>query len=176
MINDRQRQALTELYQGEVLGEAAFDAMLPHLDDDRQRYVVATMLQLETETKARLRPIAAMCGLDLAEDPAQKKAGAGLALDLVGASWRERMQVLYDVTGGTYLPRYQEFAELAGPEHADITAYMVEHEASLFEVAKRELAGDTDNSVDLVVPQLRYPLPVPETAHGNSVLSSPAVS
>lgn len=164
MMNDRQRQALTELYQGEVLGEAAFDAILTQLEDERQRYVVATMLQLETETKARLRPIAALHGIDVAEDPAQRAAGAGLATQLVGATWPEMMQVLSDITGGTYLPRYQEFAALAGPEDAEITGYMVEHEASLFEVAERELAGDTTNSVELVLPQLRYPLPVPEAA------------
>jgi predicted PhzF superfamily epimerase YddE/YHI9 len=161
MINDRQRQALTELYQGEVLGEAAFDAIMPHLEDDRQRYVVATMLQLETETKARLRPIAALYGLEVTEDPAQRAAGAGLGAELARATWLEKMQVLSDITGGTYLPRYQEFAALAGPEDAEITGYMVEHEASLFEVAKRELAGHTANSVELVLPQLRYPLPVP---------------
>ena len=162
MINDRQRQALGELYQGEVLGEAAFDGLLPHLDDERQRYVVATMLQLETETKARLRPLAARRGLDIAEDPAQRAAGAALVAELAGASWVEKMQVLYDVTGGHYLPRYREIAALAGPEDTEITSYMVEHEASLFEVAKRELAGDTTNSLELVIPQLRYPVPEPE--------------
>jgi hypothetical protein len=164
MINDRQRQALSELYQGEVLGEAVFTGLLPHLDDDRQRYVVATMLQLETETKARLRPIAVARGLDITEDPAQRAAGAGLAAELASSSWREKMQVVHDA-GGAYLDRYREIAALAGPEDAEITGYMVEHEASLFEVGKRELAGETASSVELVVPQLRYPLPVPETAH-----------
>jgi hypothetical protein len=172
MINDRQRQALGELYQGEILGEAAFDAILPHLDDDRQRYIVATMLQLETETKARLRPIAARYGLEVAEDPAQRAAGAGLGAELAGASWREKMQALHDITGGKYLPRYQEIAALAGPEDAEITRYMVQHEASLFEVAKRELAGDTANSVELVVSQLRYPILMSDAARELSALST----
>lgn len=171
MINERQRQALSELYQGEVLGEAAFDSILPHLDDDRQRYVVATMLQLETETKARLRPIAALHGLDITEDPAQRAAGAGLGAELVRVSWREKMQVLYEVGVG-YVARYQEFAALAGPDDAEITGYMVEHEASLVAVAERELAGDTANSLALVLPQLRYPLPAPEVAHPQPARSS----
>ena len=50
------------------------------------------------------------------------------------------------------------------------------HMAGHGEVAKRELAGDTANSVELVVPQLRYPLPVPGAAHRNSASSSPAVA
>src|SRR5437764_10584484 len=105
MNDDQQRQALRELYQGEVIGEAVFDKMLHHLDDDRQRYVVATMLQLETETKARLRPVAAASGLDIAEDPAERAAGEALAAQLSTATWLEKMQSLHDILEGTYVPR-----------------------------------------------------------------------
>lgn len=161
MNTDEQRAGLQELYQGEVIGEAVFDAMLHHLDGDRQRYVVATMLQLETETKARLRQHAAVRGLDLAEDPEQRKAGEGLAAQLASVTWQEKMEVLHDILAGTYVPRYREIAAAAAPEDAEVTAYMVEHETSLLAVTERELAGDTATSVARILPQLRYPLPEP---------------
>lgn len=93
---------LTELYQGEVLGEALFNKMLPDLDNDRERYVVATMLQLETETKARLRQVVAQRGLNLAEESAQRTAGEGVAAQLASMNWLEKMQRLQQ--GGRQLP------------------------------------------------------------------------
>jgi hypothetical protein len=161
MATDQQRQALRELYQGEVTGEAVFDKMLHHLDDDRQRYIVATMLQLETETKARLRPHAARLGLDLAENPQHRADGEALAAQLADATWTAKMQSLHDILNGTYVPRYIEIAATAAPEIAEIAAYMVAHETSLLEVTKRELTGNTINSVETVIPQLRHPIPAP---------------
>lgn len=153
MTDDTQRQALRELYQGEVIGEALFDKMLADLDDDRERYVIATMLQLETETKARLRQTAMLRGFDLAEDTAQRVAGEGLAAEMAGSTWTQKTQLIHDILAGTYVPRYVEIAATAAPEDAEITAYMVTHETSLLEATKRELAGDT-NSVETVIPQL----------------------
>jgi hypothetical protein len=40
------------MYQGEVLGEAMLDAYVAREKDPARRYKWATILQLETETKA----------------------------------------------------------------------------------------------------------------------------
>ena len=45
-----------------------FDGLLAYFDDPTQRYEIAVMLQLETETKARLRAALMEMNLDLAED------------------------------------------------------------------------------------------------------------
>lgn len=47
---------------------------------------------------------------------------------------------------------------LAPAEGKTVAESMVRHERSLLEVARRELAGDTNNSVELVVAQRAYPL------------------
>lgn len=158
---EEQRKGMMELFQGEVIGEALFDAMLHHCSDERERYVIGTMLQLETETKARLRQAAAQRGMDYAEDSKERDAGEALAKDLSTASWAEKMKALHDILNDTYVPRYKEIDEAAGPDDKELTAYMVIHETSLLEASKRELDGRKTDSVGTILPQLRYPLPVP---------------
>jgi hypothetical protein len=153
---------LMELFQGEVIGESLFDRMLPNCEDSRQRYVVGTMLQLETETKARLRQAAAERGMDFWEDDNERTAGEGMARDLASASWEDKMRAIHDVLRDTYVPRYKEIAATAPAEDKELADYMVVHETSLFETTRRELAGDTENSIETILPQLRYPLPVPD--------------
>ena len=58
---------INELYQSEVLGEAAFLALMQVARSERDRYQFGTFLQLETETKARLRPFLLKHGLELDE-------------------------------------------------------------------------------------------------------------
>lgn len=156
-----QQHYLMELYQGEVFGEALFSRMLLCLDDARQRYVVATMLQFESETKARLRQAAARHGLALAECPAERASGEreGAALDPM--TWLEKMRWLQAGIGEHYLPRYRQIAAMAAPEDADITAFMVAHEAALFDTASAELNGQLHASVAAIIARLYFPLPAP---------------
>ena len=55
-------------YQGEVLGEAVFAYHVKHEQSPEKRIKWATLLQLETETKARLRPFLMSLGLNVAQD------------------------------------------------------------------------------------------------------------
>ena len=47
---------IRELYESEIFGEAAALAWVEVARNDRDRHHLGTLLQLETETKARLRP------------------------------------------------------------------------------------------------------------------------
>jgi len=148
-----------ELYQGEVFGEAVFDRMLRDLDDDRQRHVVGSLLQLETETKALLRPAMAARGLPLAEDGAQRTAGVATGASLSSLTWLAKMQGLRDGIAGHYLPRYQQLVAEAAPEDREVTELMVRHETALLEVVTREAAGETEGSLAPLADLLRHPLP-----------------
>ena len=56
-MNDEAFQhGLIELYQGERVGEIILDQMLSLFTEPEMKYKIAVILQLETETKARLRP------------------------------------------------------------------------------------------------------------------------
>jgi hypothetical protein len=47
---------IRDLYESEIFGEAVFLALVEIARDPREKYQLGTLLQLETETKARLRP------------------------------------------------------------------------------------------------------------------------
>ena len=150
-----------ELYQGEVFGEALFDRMLRDVDDARERHVVASLLQLETETKALLRPVVAARGLPIDEDGDQRTRGVATAAGMADLTWLDKVQLLQAGIRDHYLPRYQRIAAEAGPEDREVTALMVRHEAALLEVVTREAAGDIATSLAPLDEHLRHPLPAP---------------
>jgi hypothetical protein len=153
--------ALQEFYQGEILGEAMFDAMLQSARTESERYKIALMLQLETETKARLRPHLAALGLPLQEDPQMRPRGEQFARELQQATWNEKMRALEHSIGHIWLPRYRELtAALPAPLRA-IGESMVAHEQALLEMVRRELAGEPDRSDEPVRSLLAHPLSRP---------------
>ena len=156
--------ALQEFYQGEILGEAMFDAMLDSVHGETERYKIALMLQLETETKARLRPVLAAQGLSLQEDPQMRPRGAQFAQALVAASWTAKMRALHQALADTYLPRYRAYAAAMPPPLRAVAQSMVEHEQALLEMTRRELDGDSQRSDQPVRDLLAHPLPRPPVA------------
>jgi hypothetical protein len=61
-------ECIRELYESEVFGETLTLALLAAAKNERERYHHGTLLQLETETKARLRPFLFKHGINLSED------------------------------------------------------------------------------------------------------------
>ena len=159
MVDDAYLKGVAELYQGEVLGEVVFDQLLRTVEGAEQRYKVATMLQLETETKARLRPLLIRRGVSLCEDPAYRAQGMAIAEMIGPLSWHDKMNALYESLRDQYVPRYKEIAALAPAEDAEDTMSMVTHESALCEMARREVSGMADRSAEPVVALLKYPLP-----------------
>ena len=153
--------ALQEFYQGEILGEAMFDAMLKSASNESERYKLALMLQLETETKARLRPHLAAQGLALQEDPQMRPRGEQEARELERANWSEKMGALANSLSQTWLPRYRELTATLPPPLRAVGESMVAHEQALLEMAQREVAGDSERSDEPVRKLLVNPLPRP---------------
>jgi hypothetical protein len=137
--------ALQEFYQGEILGEAMFDAMLRSVRDASERYKIALMLQLETETKARLRPFLAAQGLPLQEDPQMRPQGEEFARKWAHASWHEKMSELARSIDETWLPRYRALTSTLPASLRAVGESMVAHEQALLEMARRELAGNAES-------------------------------
>ncbi len=63
MSLDEFKQGVMEWYQGEISGEVLANRMLAFYADPGQRCRMAVVLQLETETKARLRPVIMELGI-----------------------------------------------------------------------------------------------------------------
>jgi hypothetical protein len=152
------RVGLSELYQGEVIGEVVFSRLLARFDSADQQYKLASLLQLETETKARLRPTAMKLGVDLVELEESRDQGEEFDRSFAGMDWRSAMAHLASVVV-PYVERYRQIAEIAPTEYKEIADSMVVHEQSVQKFAELEAAGQGDRSLDVVVKQLIFPLP-----------------
>ena len=148
----------SELYQNEIIGEVLFSRLLERFGSANQRYKLGTLLQLETETKARLRPAAMKLGLDLVELDESRNKGNEFYRTFEGMDWKSAMTHLAIVVK-PFVERYRQIAELAPPEYKKVADSMVVHEQSIQDSAELEAAGEGDRSIDDVVKQLVFPLP-----------------
>ena len=160
MVLDDFKKGLMEMYQGEVIGEVAHNLLLDYYDDPVHRYKVAVIMQLETETKARLRPAVMALGLDPAELEASRETGRAFAASMKGLSWNEAMAMMRDGVK-PYIDRYLEVEAMAPAEYRDVARSMVVHEQSIYRFAELEAMGDHKHSLDDVLPQIEHPLPAP---------------
>ena len=158
MNSDEFKVGMVELYQGEILGEVLFDQMLSYFDQPEQQYKIAVMLQLETETKARLRPAMIQLGLDLAEQPQFRNMGQEMADALKGKSWQQTIIMIRDVVKPA-VERYREIAASAPAQYQALANGMVNHEQSIVDFAELELAGEGERSVEAIDAQLQNKLP-----------------
>jgi hypothetical protein len=145
-------------YQGEVLGEAFFATYVAREKDPVRRYKWGTLMQLETETKALLRPFLVRLGLGVEQADVTARIAA-YADGFDAKPWRQHMEEIADITG-FFLEKFRAI-EAAAPEDEVATArYMIEHETALHRFARLEMSGDTTGSLADVVGQLRWPLPL----------------
>lgn len=145
------------LFESEILGEAVFRALVAEAKNPRERYHLGTLLQLETETKARLRPLLYKHGVSLDEEMDFS------LLDIVSTTYRDstwpefaaaNIPVLED-----FISRFEAIAKIGDDEDRDILDSMVRHESSILRWATMESEGRTDGSLDDVIEQLVWPLP-----------------
>ncbi len=147
------------MYQGEVLGEALLNCYVTLEQDAQRRYKWGTILQLETETKARLRPFLTGLGLSIAQNDVGSRIN-DLAKTFAAKSWRQHMEELVRITD-FYVQKFREI-ESAAPDHEREVAHsMVVHETAIKRFGELELAGDAANSLNDVIAQLQYPLAKP---------------
>jgi hypothetical protein len=157
-------EALTEFYSGEVTGEAIYSNLLGWAASEDQRLKLATILQLETETKAWLRPYLLAQGISVEERAADREKGAGIAAQVKPLSWPQLMKGTINALETQLIPFYQSFADAAKArgslDEEQVCLHMVEHERAQLEFARRELAGDSrKRALAPIMQQLRYPIP-----------------
>ncbi len=146
-------------YQGEVLGEAVLARWLELEKDPVRRYKWANLQQLETETKAKLRPFLMQLGLSVVQSDVSAQVEE-YSKGFADKSWSDLMQLTAEVTG-FYLEKFREIEAAAPEAERAMARAMVVHETSLNDFAKLELAGDTEHSLDGVISQLHWPIARP---------------
>ena len=150
---------ISELYQSEVLGEQAFLALISVARNARDRYHFGTFLQLESETKARLRPLMQKYDLEFVENEAPEAQIAGFIAAYQDNTWRDFVAGLAPLID-QFLARFEEIAEAGPAEDQEILRSMITHEQSFAQWIEKELAGE-EGSLDLAISQLQYPMPAP---------------
>jgi hypothetical protein len=150
---------INELYQSEVLGEAAFLALIKAAKNERDKYHFATLLQLETETKARLRPFLFRYGLELDESQVGTEQVTGIVALYRDNSWREFLIQLKPMIDH-FLGRFEEIAAAGPDEDQDILHSMVRHEESFVHWIENETT-DKEGGLDVALSQIQYPLSAP---------------
>jgi hypothetical protein len=148
---------LRELYESEIFGEALTLALVAVSKNDRERYHNGTLLQLETETKARLRPLLYKYGISLSEE-ADLSPVPQLVASYEGTTWREFMGITIPVVQ-QYLARFKQIAEAGPDEDQNYLQSMIRHEASILRWMEMEANGETEGSLDAIIEQLQFPLP-----------------
>ena len=157
MSTEAFKQGLTELYQGELMGEAVIEQLLRYFTASAEQAKLAVLLQLETETKARLRPAVMELGLPLLaeeETLAEAKAAATAFADL---EWTQVMGA-FSQQLPPVVERFQEIADNAPDEYKELAQSMVVHEQALLDFANLEARGETAGSIDGIVAQLHFKL------------------
>ncbi len=150
-------ECLREYYQGEVLGEAFFEAVLHDFDNPDYRYKICNLLQLETETKARLRPHLLELEASVQELESSREAGRELAKSFARGDWEEFISRLNEA-GEPLTNRQREVAQIAPHQFRELADSMRVHGEAIQRFCELELAGDGANSIRDVVAQLNYPV------------------
>ena len=143
------------MYQGEIFGEVLFDKMLAFFEGPNEKYKIAVMLQLETETKARLRPALMRLGIDVAESEESRRIGLETAAGLKGKSWSDTMSSLGELVE-PYIDHYKHFTAEAPMEFRPLAELMVEHEQLLLNFLQCEATGNGSHALDRIIDQLEH--------------------
>jgi hypothetical protein len=150
---------INELYQSEVLGEQAFLALMAAAKNDREKYHFGTFLQLESETKVRLRPFLQKYGMKFIEEPSSGEEVAGFVALYQQSTWQEFLAAFKPIAD-QFLARFQEIANAGPAEDQDVLQSMIKHEKSFVHWIEKEAAGE-EGSLDAAISQLQYPLAAP---------------
>jgi hypothetical protein len=153
-------ECIRELYESEIMGEALTLALVAASRNDRESYHNATLLQLETETKAGLRPFLFKSSISLSEEVDLSLAEETVA-GYRNGMWLEFMQGSIPIVQ-QFLDRFKEIA-VAGPaEDQDVLQSMIRHEAAMLRWMEMEAAGKREGSLNAVIEQQKFPIPIYE--------------
>jgi hypothetical protein len=155
-VTAAQRQDVMSVYQGEVLGEALFSAMAEGANSPDRYRQFAAMLQLETETKARLRPLLASLGLSVVEREESRAEGYRAAARWLALPPGEFLDT-FEREIAVYRDLYQTMADRAPAASQIALQSMVEHEQVFLRYVAAEREGRSADALSIIQSQLRYP-------------------
>jgi hypothetical protein len=136
-------------YQGEILGEILFARVADHLDDPDHARKMRVLSTMERRTKEAMVPSLERAGLPTGLSPDTVQIAESLADGLADVSWTDFMASFAPITA-QYSAMYVRIGELDPSERATADL-LVAHEAALQEFGRREIAGNGEDSLTMVL-------------------------
>ena len=138
------RDGILSAWQGEQWGREFFKLLAAATDDADRRSKWQVLAELERATGDTLAPLVA--GDACAEKRADLDAAAAAYAALPHAEALQRMMTLVEPA----IERFRALLDMAPEEHREAVQILFDHEVAIEQFAKRELAGDTETSLDPV--------------------------
>jgi len=139
------KESLLNVYHGEQFGEAFYSTLLADTDDDNEKVILAALLQLETEGKARVRPFIVKYGLPAHDNPKSISGGVETAKSLSNENWKSKFEAMVAIIKKQGLPEYEGLKEKVipeeNPEAAELAEFVAAHERVILEVCENVVNG-----------------------------------
>lgn len=138
------RDGILSAWQGEQWGRQFFELLAAATDDAGRRTKWEVLAELERVTGDTLAPL-------VADDAsAEKRPDPSAAAAAYGAlPYAEALQQMMTIVEPA-IERFRELIDMAPEEDREAVQVLFDHEVAIERFAKRELAGDTETSLDPV--------------------------
>ena len=146
-VSTEYREGIRSAWQGEQWGKAFFERLAQATEDAGHRAKWQALAELEEATGTRLAPLVddrTAVSLDEEIRPLDAAVAAYSRLP-----WPEAMQQMMTVLDPA-IERFRELLAMAPEEDNETLQILFDHEVALKQFAERELAGDSQASLDPV--------------------------
>ena len=141
------RAGIVQAWQGELWGQAFFERLAVASDDAGHRAKWQVLAELEEATGNRLAPLVAD-----ASDPPEADAYRSLepaVAAYAALAWPAAMEQMMGILDPA-IERFRELLAMAPDRERETVQILFDHEVALKRFAERELAGESETSLDPV--------------------------
>ena len=159
-MNKRFKECLLDVYHAEQTGEVIFESMLRYAQNKEERFILGSMLQLETEAKAIMRPSLVQLELPIEEEKLSREQGIIIGESFKEIPFAELMQNIEQSVRNIYLPQYEELETLITEEDSDyfkLAKFMGDHERALL-LSTENINSNFEDPMKPVTEMLRFPI------------------
>ena len=159
-MHPRFKECLLEVYHAEQTGEIIFESMLKHAQNNEERFILGSMLQLETEAKAIMRPTLVDLGLPIEEEVSIRRQGIAIGESFKEIPFLELIQNIEQSVKNIYLPQYEELEALVTEEDTEyfkLAKFMGDHERALL-LSTENINNNCNKPMKPVTEMLRFPI------------------
>lgn len=134
--------------------------MHKNAQNKEEYFVFGSMLQLETEAKAIMRPTLVELGLPIEEEVSLRRQGVEIGESFKEMPFAELIQNIEQSVKNIYLPQYEELEALVTEEDTEyfkLARFMGDHERALL-LSTENINNNSNEPMKPVTEMLRFPI------------------